>query len=1186
VNDSSWGSSQVIRQKNLSTNSFTPTTPLTVGHQYTAWVEAFNSNGQTGGWSQALSFSIAATIPPTFSAPADPSSSLPTFSWSASPGAVRYDLWVDDSTAGISQVIRQPNLGTNAFTPTTALTIGHMYRAWVEAFNSSGQTGGWSQAYSFSVVATVPPTLTAPPGSTTATTPTFTWTASSGATSYELWLADNTAGILKVLDQLNLTTTSFIPASALAVGHQYSAWVQAFNSSGQTGGWSQPLVFTVQNVNYVPPTAAFTNGGPVTLGQTATVSFSGATGGNGTYTYSYDFNNDSTFEITNTSLASASVPASYLNTVGAHVIHGRITDPTGGGFTDYTTTITVNTPPGPAVTTPANASAIPGVSTAFALGSFSDPGANDGPWTVKVNWGDSSTPATFTATTQGALNATHTYASVGTFTATVTVTNQVNQSSSGSITVAVAPPGDNSSPYIVTPYDNIPNFGAHPTVRSAQSGAWSNPSTWSTGVVPAAGDIVSIEPNMTVTYDVVSTAAVNTVIIQNTGSLVFRTDISTELMVVNLLVLQGGTLQVGTQSNPVAAGVTAQIVFANQPLNLTGDPSQYGNGLIALGTVTVYGASKNQTWIPLAANAPAGATTLTLAQPATGWQAGDTLYLPDSQEPDVNGQVNGQPYVAAEEKVTLASVSADGLTLTLASPLQHPHAGVQNASGTWFLPDVADMTRNVSIHSQSASGTRGYTLFTGRANVDIEYATLGGLGRETDVQPDNTTYDANGNVTHAGTNEANRNAVTFLHLIGPTTPQSDGYQYTFLGNVVTCPLNPMPFRWGINIYDSDYGLIKNNVVVNWEGAGIVALTGSETDNVIADNFVAQISGEGDRADSRSNHDLGFEGSAFWFGGFNNYVNNNVATDCSYAGYTYYANRDGAGVKVPTSQGADYSQYVTVYPSAVPILQFSNDQAYGPMAVGLTIWALGASFSQPYAGMAPSTVAGYTAWHLHEAYYGYEASKLTLDHLTALDDASLQNNPNNATVALYFSDYLTDNLTVNHADIEGFKMGYDGSPNASGTITIENSYFENVINIAVQTASGGGSNGLSDTLLPRTTLINNDVFVPIPNYQGGLTQLNVVMEYMTITGQANLIVSDTVYVTNYNGVTGDSFQVFYAQQDASFVMPQTNGHMLIGAPVAGLTNAQAWAQYGIAIAGALAPSNTTTRQGIGGLVLPD
>ena len=58
------------------------------------------------------------------------------------------------------------------------------------------------------------------------------------------------------------------------------------------------------------------------------------------FRYSYDFNNDGLFEITNSTSASASVPASYLVTTGSQVIHARISD-VGGNFTDYTTKISV-----------------------------------------------------------------------------------------------------------------------------------------------------------------------------------------------------------------------------------------------------------------------------------------------------------------------------------------------------------------------------------------------------------------------------------------------------------------------------------------------------------------------------------------------------------------------------------------------------------------------------------------------------------------------------------------------------------------------------------------------------------------------------------------------------------------------------------------------------------------------------
>ncbi|HSV13328.1 MAG TPA: SdrD B-like domain-containing protein, partial [Tepidisphaeraceae bacterium] len=112
------------------------------------------------------------------------------------------------------------------------------------------------------------------------------------------------------------------------------------------GNVSAPAVTTVTWLN-VAPTAKFT-GSTVTLGSAGTVTFSAPSDPSPAdvsagFQYSYDFNNDGTFDVVDSSSASVAVPASYLTTSGAHAVKGRIKDKDGGSTT-YTATVQVNPP--------------------------------------------------------------------------------------------------------------------------------------------------------------------------------------------------------------------------------------------------------------------------------------------------------------------------------------------------------------------------------------------------------------------------------------------------------------------------------------------------------------------------------------------------------------------------------------------------------------------------------------------------------------------------------------------------------------------------------------------------------------------------------------------------------------------------------------------------------------------------
>jgi hypothetical protein len=66
--------------------------------------------------------------------------------------AARYDVWVDDLTAGKSQVLRNTNVTSVSWIPSAALQVGHKYRWWVQALSANGTAGLWSSPVDFVVL--------------------------------------------------------------------------------------------------------------------------------------------------------------------------------------------------------------------------------------------------------------------------------------------------------------------------------------------------------------------------------------------------------------------------------------------------------------------------------------------------------------------------------------------------------------------------------------------------------------------------------------------------------------------------------------------------------------------------------------------------------------------------------------------------------------------------------------------------------------------------------------------------------------------------------------------------------------------------------------------------------------------------------------------------------------------------
>ncbi|MBI4266625.1 MAG: hypothetical protein HY657_19835 [Acidobacteria bacterium] len=661
----------------------------------------------------------------------------------------------------------------------------------------------------------------------------------------------------------------------------------------------------------------------------------------------------------------------------------------------------------------------------------------------------------------------------------------------------------------------IPRICASPTVTSVTDGSWSSPSTWSTGKAPASGDLVLVKAGTRVTFDAVSDAAVACIDVE--GTLSFRTDVNTRLRVGTITVLPTGRLEIGTEQAPVQAGVTAEVVIADRPIDTTRDPEQLTGGLVGLGAIRMHGAAKTPTFVRLAEEPLAGRTTLRFEAAVDGWRVGDTLVLPDTRQ--LRNNERGSNYRPQWEELTVAAVSAT--TVTLSAPLAFDHRGARRPDGALeFLLHVGNVSRNVVVRSQNPQGTRGHVIFVAHPDVDIRYALFKDLGRTRMGVLDNAEFAADGSVRHVGTNQIGRYSIHFHHAFGPRTPQANGYQFTLIGNAVDDAS-----KWGVTIHNSHYGLIRDNVVYNSRGAGIVTEDGTESFNVFERNFAVRSEGSGEFA-PRSGYggataDPGGEGAGFWLRGPNNILRNNVAANVEVFGYGIAAGALGT-VRIPGFKGADTSregEYVTIDTTDSPLLEFTGNEAYGAIQTGVAIGWNG-------------TLKDSRVWHTsRNGITAFPADRLTIDGAVARGDRSVLGSAFENPTGIWFSNYGSKSVTISGADIQGMRVGVaspffsriDTEPGrGDGVATIQNSYFRNYVGVAVATAYTPAS-----TQVPvKKAIVRNSRFDGLSGIAGGMYAPGAIsMNYGTAAGDT--AGRDPLTVYDFNGKPGDTFRVFYS-----------------------------------------------------------
>ncbi len=232
----------IVKGATVSGTSFTPSAPLTPGHNYSWSITAVSTNGQATAPSALQTFMLAGLAAPTLSGPigtilASSGYDIPTFGWSSVAGADHYAMTLTDTTNVKPVVIVNGASETGtSFTPTVALTPGHTYTWSIGAVSTNLQAIMPSAVQTFTLAALQAPVPNSLPATISASsgydTPTFSWSSVTGADHYAITLTDTTTKPV-VTSTTNVYTTSFAPATALTPGHSYTWSVSAVSTNGQ-----------------------------------------------------------------------------------------------------------------------------------------------------------------------------------------------------------------------------------------------------------------------------------------------------------------------------------------------------------------------------------------------------------------------------------------------------------------------------------------------------------------------------------------------------------------------------------------------------------------------------------------------------------------------------------------------------------------------------------------------------------------------------------------------------------------------------------------------------------------------------------------------------------------------------------------------------------------------------------------
>jgi len=531
----------------------------------------------------------------------------------------------------------------------------------------------------------------------------------------------------------------------------------------------------------------------------------------------------------------------------------------------------------------------------------------------------------------------------------------------------------------------------YPLVRSARSGAWSDPGTWDQARVPVTGDRVLVRAGHDVVYDVVSTAVIR--VVKVAGALRFDPDRDTRLDV-GLLRVEADddvteegfdchapaarrdpnaprpTLEVGSPSHPIAADHTALIRLTY----CAGmDPESCPALISCGGRMELHGAPVNRTWVKLGAELREGATEIILEEPVEGWRPGQKILIPTTTRLGLFRYTGGKqeviPTVRDDSQTEERTITAVfGNRVVVDQPVMFDH----QCNGR-YRGEVALLGRNVIVESADPAAPRGHTMYHAQSTGSISYAEFRHLGKR---------------------GVLGRYALHF-HLCRGT--MRGGY-------VIGASIHDSDNRW-LTIHGTDYLVVRDCVGHNSIGHGFFLEDGTEVFNVLDRNLAVQARHGAPLPKQVLPFDEN-EGAGFWWSNCRNSFTRNVAVECDQYGYRFEATKTkdfDPELDVPQPDGT----YQQVDIRTLPFVRFQDNEAHSHRRFAFnlggirhvsdqadyeTIHTPGADRSRIQGGDVlgvgpdwrhPFMIKNYLVWNSHWVFHG-GSPNVWIDGLDATD----------------------------------------------------------------------------------------------------------------------------------------------------------------------------------------------------------